>query len=575
LYSRWRNRLFPDPISTSRFAAPSFESIHIVPAARLIVASGFLLATWTGPLGVTTPEYALIARLALTVYVLYSLVLCYRVHRPIYLWLLRIVPVFALCTFVALLTIASGNGLGAICLGLFFAILMGARTWGFKAVMLAAAATTCILAVGIVRGWSEPAFRLTEVWLSSLILFILGYLTADMGGVALERKRQVALLEDLINLSNPRFGADRTITALMAKLLTYKTADICLLNLTGDESGQYVVRHNDVAPGHEITRHESGPISLDRVMDLPVSRGIIFRRHRYLTWLPIKRYSEVNVANGKFYVTVSGQESAVDEVATILKVDSLISVPLSLYGQAKGRLYLGTRRPFQLGRSDVCFLHSVMERMLPLIENIRVLDRLASEAAIVEREKIARDIHDSVIQPYIGIQMGLAGIREKVRQGNLEVAQDIDRLMEVTDLEVSGLRELASEVKAPVEPDRGLLSALRRYVDRFSSTTNISVELQAEDLTALSDRLAAEVLQLIAEGLSNVRRHTLANQVVVEISTQDDHLWLRIANRIRSKKEVLEPFVPRSIANRAAALGGKIDVQLTDETTSVVVAIPL
>ena len=70
----------------------------------------------------------------------------------------------------------------------------------------------------------------------------------------------------------------------------------------------------------------------------------------------------------------------------------------------------------------------LIEHVTPVLENIRLVDRLASEAAEYERQRIARDIHDGMIQPYIGLQLGLAAIRQKIERGNNDVGHDVREL---------------------------------------------------------------------------------------------------------------------------------------------------
>ncbi len=80
---------------------------------------------------------------------------------------------------------------------------------------------------------------------------------------------------------------------------------------------------------------------------------------------------------------------------------------------------------------------------------------------------------------------------------------------------------------------------------------------------------------MVSEGLSNVRRHTEATRAKLVLMGYGDHLILRIENDV-ANGQVPEHFTPRSITERAAALGGQARVeQCEDGGTAVVVAIPL
>jgi signal transduction histidine kinase len=116
--------------------------------------------------------------------------------------------------------------------------------------------------------------------------------------------------------------------------------------------------------------------------------------------------------------------------------------------------------------------------------------------------------------------------------------------------------------------------------------TGITVDVEANGKVKVNDRLAAELFQIVAEGLSNVRRHAFCRDARVEISCQETSLLLQIKNsrpRIggnadgeRTDGQDGRVFRPHSIAERAAALGGDTQVFIDEKDYTVVsVGIPL
>jgi signal transduction histidine kinase len=228
-------------------------------------------------------------------------------------------------------------------------------------------------------------------------------------------------------------------------------------------------------------------------------------------------------------------------------------------------------------RSDVDFLRHVLEQLVPVLESIRLVDRLASDAADEERRRIARDLHDSVIQPYLGLRLGLSAVEKALSSGRTDEGRaHLARLVELADGEVETLRGYVRALRdGSAGPSGGLLEAgVRRFCSRFSDATGIRVDVVAEGPPVRNDRLAAEVFQMVAEGLSNVRRHTSATRAEVRIRAADDRLHVTIANEAASP--VPSPFFPRSLGERAAALGGSVRVEpAASGTTAVHVEIPL
>jgi signal transduction histidine kinase len=221
------------------------------------------------------------------------------------------------------------------------------------------------------------------------------------------------------------------------------------------------------------------------------------------------------------------------------------------------------------------------------MENIRLIDNLASDAAEQERQRIAHDIHDSVIQPYLGLQFGLAALDQKLEAGHTSIRENVQELLELTNHELAELRHFVSGLRANEERTDVLLPAIERYAERFSLVTGIKVDVAAHGKVKVNDRLAAELFQIVAEGLSNVRRHAFCRDARVEIECKETSLLLQIKNsrprtganpdgEPRDGQDGVKPFRPHSIAERAASLGGDTQVFVDDKDYTVVsVGIPL
>jgi signal transduction histidine kinase len=235
------------------------------------------------------------------------------------------------------------------------------------------------------------------------------------------------------------------------------------------------------------------------------------------------------------------------------------------------------------------FLIQVADYLMPVIDSIRLVDRLAAEAAEEERQRIARDIHDSIIQPYIGLQIGLAGVRQKLaadgidvssdREDLLEVirdaAADTDRLIEMTGDGINDLRDYVHGLREAGGSEGGLTSSVRRFASKFTQATNIVVQVRADPDLGVDDRLAAEMFQIIVEGLSNIRRHTQSTRAFIDMECSDSRVILRIENDA-THGSTPTPFKPQSIAERALSLGGRAYVEFFgDMGTSVIVEIPV
>jgi signal transduction histidine kinase len=273
-----------------------------------------------------------------------------------------------------------------------------------------------------------------------------------------------------------------------------------------------------------------------------------------------------------------------DKLAGMLDAQRYVSMPVYYRHQAVGRLYI-IDGPSRVDVPDMEFLLQLMDHVTPVMENIRLIDNLASDAAEQERQRIAHDIHDSVIQPYLGLQFGLAALDQKLEVGNMAIRGDIQELLDLTNQELVELRRFVRGLRAGEEKMDVLLPAIERFAQRFSVVTGIKVDVEARGNVKVNDRLAAELFQIVAEGLSNVRRHAFCRDARVEISCKDSSLLLQIKNsRPRANPETergdgnenVKTFRPHSIAERAASLGGDTRVFVDEKDYTVVsIGIPL
>ena len=258
----------------------------------------------------------------------------------------------------------------------------------------------------------------------------------------------------------------------------------------------------------------------------------------------------------------------------MLDAGAFVAVPLRYQQMVTGRLYLTATRQDTFDDSDVDFLLQVINHFTPVIENIRLVDRLASDAAEVERQRIAHDIHDSVIQPYIGLQIGLTAIIQKLEAGDTNAIGDIQRLNEQIAAVVGNLRSYMHGLTSSREHENILVPSVRRFAATFAETTGIAVQMDADGDMRLNDRLSAEVFQMVTEGLSNIRRHTHAMQARIVLAHRDNYVVLKIEDQAINGSAP-PPFTPRSITERATTLGGRVRVDQHENGSAVIVEIPL
>ena len=461
--------------------------------------------------------------------------------------------------------------------GFFFAILVASFRWGFLAglrVTFVSALLFTVISLEFIH--AEAAnFKLNRFLLRPIYLLVLGYMMAYRGGFEIMLKRRLALLKDVAAHANPRFGVDQTVGALMEQLRAFYDAEACLLIEADKTKTGFQLRRVDRRDPQAAVRAKPIPPEMVRLLGTlsPEQAAVHGSTPHLWGWWPTRAHEQV-------YDVVTGERRADRLVAqealvAALDYESFVTVPLRYQGETMGRLYLvaGRRQAFE--ESDVSFLQQVVEHAMPILDNIRLVDQFAADAAEEERRRIAFDLHDSVIQPYLGLQMGLAALSQKLHTDGMNVREDVERLLAMTSAEVAELRGYMKRLRNGGGYEEGLGPAVQRFAAKFTEATGIAVHVQAGGDILLSERLAAEVFQMVAEGLSNIRRHTNAMRATLDLACRDDRLIVEIADEGTEGKVPL-PFTPRSLTGRAAALGGSVRVEPHKNSGSVVIiAIPL
>jgi signal transduction histidine kinase len=453
-----------------------------------------------------------------------------------------------------------------------FAILTSSFRWGYEEgarITMASVAlfTACCLAA-VTDDSSTP-----QLLMRATFLLALGHMIGHWGGSKVALQRRLALLSQVSRLSNPRFGVDRTLASTMEKTLAFFNASHCILLMRDAANGPWAMRSLAQAdPGQPARVETLDLLASSPLMGLGAEHIVLSNRRPWPLSL-LGAQAQVCAPRTQRWLAQDAQGLARSAaVAAMLEVRAFISAPLPLR-QGEGRIFVGARRGlFQ--KADATFLAHIMSQVIPVIETIKVLDRMASEAASKERLKISLDLHDTAIQPYIGLKLGLSALRKKASADNPLVA-DLDRLAAMADGVVAELRHYAGTVRDGADNRcEFILPHLHRQAARIKVLYGIDIDIVVEGDVQLDDRMTAEVLQLAREGLHNICKHTDAHHGRIRIGCADGKLQLRIENDACDAEPV--EFQPRSISERAAALGGSARVSRGwDGATAVLVEIPI
>ena len=200
-------------------------------------------------------------------------------------------------------------------------------------------------------------------------------------------------------------------------------------------------------------------------------------------------------------------------------------------------------------------------------------------AAVEERGRIAREIHDGVAQSLYMLNVSLETCVELAAQGRQGLQERLLSLAGVSRQALMETRHYIFDLKPMLEGDRSLTQSLQNQIQEFRSVTSIGTEFNVTgEEGSLPAGMRATVFRIVQEGLANVYRHAEADHVEVTLAFEAGVVRLEIRdNGIGfSRPEVIEGRGLNNMAQRAEELGGDMTIEsVVGEGTRLDVTIPL
>ncbi len=210
--------------------------------------------------------------------------------------------------------------------------------------------------------------------------------------------------------------------------------------------------------------------------------------------------------------------------------------------------------------------------------------RLRSEqaqelAALQERQRLARELHDSVSQALYGISLGAHTAREALESDPREAIAPLEYVATLAEAGLAEMRALIFELRPESLANEGVIAALTKQVAALRARYQLSVDAQLGEEPALSLERKQALYRIAQEALHNIVKHARARTVLLRLGRQDSELVLEVCDDGKG----FDPTMPfpghlglHSIQERAAHLGGTCSIESAPaQGTHLRVCIPL
>jgi signal transduction histidine kinase len=205
---------------------------------------------------------------------------------------------------------------------------------------------------------------------------------------------------------------------------------------------------------------------------------------------------------------------------------SLLQAPLFVRGKALGTLAVYNKRDDVFTPDDARLMGLFADQAALAIHNAQILAHERELAALRERHRLARDIHDSVIQSLYSIALAARTALLAPDQTSGEARAPMKYIIELAQGAMAEMRGFISDLRPAYLTERGLVNALSDQATVLRQHYGMSVEFEADKEPSLSPE-QKEALYLIArEAIHNVVKHACAQWVKISLTTRDSQVML-------------------------------------------------
>ncbi len=369
-----------------------------------------------------------------------------------------------------------------------------------------------------------------------------------------ERRREVAeSLRGILAILNSNTPSDQVLDYILdrgCRLLATDTATIYRLNAEGQILSPRATRNipSELIPKLNV-----------RVGEGAVGQAVLQRRPFILT-----DFDSITVS------TLSESDLAVmvNWVRTHFKV--MLAVPLLIKDEVYGGITWYFRESRALTLDDTPLAMSFADQAALAIENARLYSQVSDLASLEERQRLARELHDSVSQALYGIQLGAQTARELLNDDSPAIDQrqnlvePLDYVLSLAEAGLAEMRALIFELRPEALQTEGLVEALTKQANALRVRHHLQVKAEFGEEPDLTFEGKETLYRIAQEALYNVVKHAHATKVSVQLRGAAEGVELCIEDNgsgFDSSATFPGHLGLRSMRERAARLDGTLDVE--------------
>lgn len=266
-------------------------------------------------------------------------------------------------------------------------------------------------------------------------------------------------------------------------------------------------------------------------------------------------------------------------------IASYLAVPLQRGECFFGLVEVMTRQRRRFLLRDAQLLMRLAHHVVVAIENAQLFQQLRYLATLEERDRLAREMHDNLAQAlgYLNVKASITD--DLLSSGKIDQAQEsLSEMKKVTKLVYTDVREAIFNLRTTTSFRIGLLPTLEEYLAEYQAHYGVDTRLVIEngDARGFSPEVASQLLRIIQEALTNVRKHASARKVLIRYNQVDSQVCISIEDDGRgfdmgaAGEEERQHFGLQIMSERAESISGSLEIDShPGQGTRVIIRAPL
>lgn len=298
-----------------------------------------------------------------------------------------------------------------------------------------------------------------------------------------------------------------------------------------------------------------------------VDHGKMFSPVRGVSLSPIFE----RVMNERRYVVIADLEAIPDHGMKMIGDEnvtsrSIVAAPLLKGNRRIGLLTAQSEDPFRYRESDGRLLMTIASYAVVAIDHARLYQDAQRLAVAEERNRLAREIHDTLAQGLVGIILYLERLDQEISPEDRTKRQVVERALSLARGNLEEARRSVHDLRAAPLEGRTLDQALARLVEDTSKDASFEVVLHTSGtLPLVTARVETALFRMAQEALSNSRKHARCEHAEVRLAATGDAVTLSVSDdgvgfEVADKLGQLHRFGLSTMRERIIQVGGEFSV---------------